>query len=132
LLEANKLFLIFIILLGNVEVTELVSALGSSRGNDTDVVTEVVLLEVLLGKVLNVSLGEGNIGGNSNGQDVVGLGDLDKFSELSSLSLNLDTVNQILLVGDNVKDLILCGSRDVDGELLGSFLCNFLELESYS
>jgi hypothetical protein len=63
---------------------------------------------------------------------VVGLGDLDKFSELSSLSLNLDTVNQVLLVGDNVKDLILCGSRDVDGELLGSFLCNFLELESYS
>ena len=46
----------------DVEVAEFVS--GLVGGDHVKVITELLLLEVLLGEVLKVSLGEGGFGGD--------------------------------------------------------------------
>ena len=50
--------------LRNVVETELVVVLGG--GNDTDPVTEAVLLEELFGEVLQIPLGERNVRGDGD------------------------------------------------------------------
>lgn len=102
------------------EVTELVRVLVG--GNDTDVITELVLLEELLDQVLEVALGEGSLGLN----DDLGLlaSDLDGLAELAGLSVNLDArlqeVGQVVGVDGDLNDGAL--DRELELGLLGGNL----------
>ena len=59
LLFSGSLFFVFFFILIDVEVFELIRSLGVS--NNSEPVTEVVCLQVFLGKIFQVSLGEVNI-----------------------------------------------------------------------
>ncbi len=61
-LTNHLLFISNLLLLVGDEVTEVVRLLGIS--NNTDVITERVSLEVLLGEVLDVTLSESTLGSN--------------------------------------------------------------------
>ena len=110
----------------SVDVSELVGVLV--EGNDTDVsVFSEGLSEVLLGKVLNVSLGEGDGGVDDGGERVGGDGDL--LTEVGLLALNLDVVGKVVseILDDNaaVSDLQLA----VDLESVVRLLAFFLSFE---
>ncbi|GMS97786.1 hypothetical protein PENTCL1PPCAC_19961, partial [Pristionchus entomophagus] len=103
-----------ILILVDVEVSELVSVLGG--GDHTEPVTEGVALEVLLGEVLEVSLGEGNLGGeNYAGLDDLNLDAAD--SELAGLASDLDLLAEEVLEVLDVEDLVLHGALALDVEL---------------
>lgn len=90
-----------------------------------------MLLQVLLGKVLQISLGEWKLGSD------VDLGllavDLDLGSEVASLAVNLDAVVEVLLESSSIEDLVLNRFTAVNGELgnslLGGLLGSFLRLQ---
>ena len=79
------LILIVRFLVVNLEVSELVAVLGV--GNHTQPVSQVVLLQVLLGEVLQVSLGEGDVRGEAD----LGLNPLHHqiLAEVVGLATNL-------------------------------------------
>jgi hypothetical protein len=103
-------------------------------------VLERVLLEVLLGKVFQVSLGEGDVRSkdelvallsvkfsNIDGKDrrkrrpLCGLTlplDLNLVTELTGLALDLDSVVEELLKGRRVEDVVGSGDRVVNVELV--------------
>lgn len=56
----DSLVLSLILVVRDVEELDLVTLLGG--GDDTEPVTELLLAEVLLGQVLEVTLGEGDVG----------------------------------------------------------------------
>jgi len=57
----------------------------------------LVLLQELLGEVLEVTLGEGNVG--NNGDLVVGRArDSDSLTEVVGTTINLDTVMKVLFL----------------------------------
>lgn len=104
----------------DVEETDLVRGLGG--GDDTEPVTELLLLKELLDQVLEVTLGEGSLGLN----DDLGLlaSDLDGLSELTSLTVNLDAGLQEVGEVIGVDDLL--SSVALNGELDLSLLSNLL------
>ena len=104
-------FLVCALLL-DVEVLDLVRALVG--GNDIEELTEGVLLEVLLGEVLEVSLGEADVGLDSDAL-VVGV-DLHALSEVSGSAADLDAGSEELSEVAGVEDLVLDGLGAVDGE----------------
>ena len=116
-LNISSLFGIFVLsvrlLIVDLEVSELVAVLGV--GYNTEPVPEVVLLQVLLGEVLQVSLGEGDVGGESN----LGLLPLhgELLAEVAGLSSDLDALLEILLKVSAVHDAILNGVGAVNEEL---------------
>lgn len=94
---ARNLFLIVLglLIVGNVEVTELEGLLVSS--NNTEPITDLVLLQELLGEVLEVTLRESNVG--NNGDLVVGrTRDSDSLTEVVGTTINLDTVMKVLFL----------------------------------
>merc|ERR1719384_94458 len=106
-------FFVFIILIVDLEVSELVAVLGGS--NNAEPIPQVVLLQVLLGQVLQVPLGEG--GGGSQA-DLVLLPDQgDLLAEVVGLASDLDPLVQVLLEVLAVHDAVLDGVGAVDGEL---------------
>ena len=80
-------------------------------------------LEVSLGQILELTLGESQFSGGSHGNlgaipsqhDVVG-------GQLSRLALDLDAIVQVLFKGGNVQDLIVDGFFAVYDEFDGGFL----------
>merc|ERR1712063_160325 len=103
----------------NVEEAELVNALGG--GNDAEPVTELLLLEELLGEVLEVATGELLVR-NDLDLSLALLADLDGVAKVTSAALNLDAVVKELLESLDVEDLVVDGLRAVDDELLGDLL----------
>jgi hypothetical protein len=122
------------IVVDDVEELELVDALASA--DDTEPVTELVLLEELLGAVVAVSRrsslsrkgGVGNVqilevaaGELVVGEDlnlaVTGAGDLDGLSEVADAAVDLDLLVQELLKSRDVEDVVAGGLRGVDDEL---------------
>merc|ERR1719323_2008280 len=99
--------LIFIVrfLIVNLEVSELIAVLGV--GNNTEPVSQVVLLQV--------SLGEGDVRGEGNLGLLPFHGKL--LSKVAGLSTNLDTFLKILLEVSTVHDAILDRVGAVDEEL---------------
>jgi len=94
----------------DLEETELVGVLAV--GEHAEELTEVLLLEVLLGEVLKVALGESDLGLNDEG--VLVLGDGDGLAEVAGLALNLDlVVHEALEVGEN-ENVVLDGLGAVD------------------
>lgn len=143
---------LLVILIGlvvdNVEEAELVHTLGG--GDDTEPVTELLLLEELLGavlplvhvllkfqedarsdrlniQVLQVAARELLVR-NDLDLAVALLGDLDDIAEVAGAALNLDAVVEELLESLDVEDLVVDGLRAVDDELLGDLgaLCTLL------
>jgi hypothetical protein len=79
------------------------------------VITELLLLEVLLGEVLEVPLGEGSFCGDLK----LGLvaGDGDGFTKNTSLAVYLDAVVEELLEGSRVEHVVIDRGGAVDREL---------------
>lgn len=89
-------------------------------------ISQLLLLQVLLGQVLEVSLGERKL----SVDDDLGLvsGDGHLAAELTGLAVDLDSVVQELLEGSGVKDLVLHRGGEVDGELGHGLLAGLLNL----
>jgi len=104
-------FLVCALLL-NVEVFDLVRALVG--GNDIEELTKGVLLQVFLGEVFQVSLGEADVSLDSDAL-VVSV-HLHALSEVASATADLDAGSEELSEVAGVEDLVLDGLGAVDGE----------------
>jgi hypothetical protein len=99
-------------LLLDVEVLDLI---GGSVGCDhVQELSKTVLLEVFLGEVLEVSLGEGDVGLDRDA--LVVTGNAHNFSEVASPSSDFDASTQELSEIVGIEDLILDGFGAIDGE----------------
>merc|ERR1719195_1212205 len=111
------LFLLIVVVV-DLEISQLVAVLGV--GNHTQPIPQVVLLQVLLGKVLKVALGEGGGGGNC---DLVLLPDKgDLLAEVVGFATNFDPLTQVLLEVLAVHNAVLDRVGAVDGELEGQLV----------
>ena len=90
-------YLLSLLFLGHVEVAELVRILSVS--DNSKEITKLLLLQVLLGQVLQVALGHGDVGVDNNSSLL--LGDLDGFTEVSGLVSDLDSITEVLLLRKN-------------------------------
>ena len=121
--------LLNVLVLVDLEVAERVGVVGGS--DDAEEVLKVVLLEVLLGEVLEVTLREGDrrgedklvawgelvvLDGSKNGLTVVGNG--DEVTKLAGLAVDLDAVVKELLESRTVEDVVGRGDRVVNVELV--------------
>lgn len=128
------------VVVNDVEELELVDSLGG--GDDAEPVTELHLLEELLGakcqielvsgyliheillpsgpgialQVLQVAAGQ-LVVGNDLDLSVTLLGDLDLVAEVANTALNLDLLVQELLEGGDIEDLVGGRLGGVDDEL---------------
>jgi len=123
LVSSSGIVDLLVVLIGlvvdDVEEAELVDALGG--GNDAEPVTELLLLEELLGEVLQVAARELLVR-NDLDLAIALLADLDGITKVTGAALNLDAVVQELLESLDVEDLVVDGLRAVDDELLGDLL----------
>uniref|UniRef100_K3WA33 Uncharacterized protein n=1 Tax=Globisporangium ultimum (strain ATCC 200006 / CBS 805.95 / DAOM BR144) TaxID=431595 RepID=K3WA33_GLOUD len=121
---------LFLIIIGivttivDVEVTKFVGVLV--RSNDVKVVTQLLLLQVLLGQVLKVTLREWSNGRNV--QFVLFARDLDGVTEHTDLATDLDAVVQELLERGRVKHTVIDWDGAVNGELEHLLLPDLLSL----
>jgi len=108
----------------DIEDLDLVGTLGG--GHDVHEVGQVDLLDVLLAEVLEVSLGEGHLGGH----DQLGLlaGDGHLGTEVTSLTVDLDSVVKELLEVLEHEDTLVHGLGTLDDELGGGDLLDRLSL----
>jgi hypothetical protein len=115
------LVILLLVLANNVVEAELVDTLGG--GNDTEPVTELLLLEELLCQVLEVATGEVLV---SNDLDlaVVEVGDGDGLAEVTGAAVDLDARLEEGGEGRRVEDLVVGGLGSVDDELLEIKLVN--------
>ncbi len=90
-------------------------------GDDSQVLTELLFLEVLLGQILEVSLGEGNLALNDSG--VLVLADGDNLAKVGLLTLDLDVVNEPLDEVSENENVVLNGVSALDDESVGWLLC---------
>ena len=97
----------------DLEVSELIRVLAG--GNDSEELLQLLLLKVLLGQVLEVSLGERNLGLDDNRVHVHGHS--DGVSEVSGSSLDLDSLGKELLEVLKDNDVVLDGELAVNGVL---------------
>lgn len=79
-----------------------------------------MLLEVFLGEVLKVSLGERDLSSHLNLLIVVV--DLEGLSEFAQLAVDLDALSEELCEVSGVKDLILNRLGAVNAEVVADFL----------
>ena len=88
-------------------------------------ISQLLLLKILLGQVLQVSLGERSLSVDND----LGLISADGHltSQLTGLAVNLNSVVKELLERGRVQDLILHGSRAVNGELRNGLLARLLD-----
>merc|ERR1712018_575747 len=110
------LFLIFIIV--NLEVSELICI--SSTCNNTKPITQIIFLQVLLSKVLKISLGKGDRRGQD---DLVFLAPKGYFfTKVTGLALDFDGTLKVFLKITTVHDTIFYRMRAIDVE----FKCGLL------
>jgi len=98
-----------------VEVAEFIAQLVGALGDDADEIAQVVFLQILLGEVLDVLLGEGQLGLDD---DLVGVGlvrgDLDELAEVAGLAFNLDALSQELGETRAIDNVVFGGLGQVD------------------
>lgn len=112
------LSLLNFLILADVEVAQLVGLLVAS--DDVEPVTELVLLQELLGQVLEIALGVGNSHTGDGDLGARGItADRNGVSELTGLAIDLELVVEEVLEGSGVEDGILDGAAAVDDELAG-------------
>ena len=102
----------------DVEVFDLISSLAG--GNDVQEFSKAVLLEVLLGQVLQVSLWECDVGWDVN---LWGFGsNSDVISQVSDLACDFDSSSQEFGEVGGVEDLIFDWLWAVNWEVVADFL----------
>ena len=108
----------------DLEISELVSTLGG--GNYVQEISQLLFLQILLGQILQVSLGKGSLGVDND----LGLlsGDGHLAAELAGLAVHLDSVVKELLERGRVQHLILHRGGKVNGELRHGLLAGLLDL----
>lgn len=84
-----------------------------------------MLLEELLGKVLEVTLGELLVGGDGD-LGVITTDDGDLIGQTTSAALDLDAIVEELLESRGIENLVTGGAGAVDDELVGDLLANLL------
>ena len=102
----------------DLEVSQLVGVLVS--GDHSQELLQVLLLKVLLGQVLEVSLGEWDLA--LNGDGVLVGGDGDGGAEVSGLVVNLDSLGEEGLEVLEDDDVVFDWESAVDEELVGDLL----------
>ena len=107
----NQLLLVFVLTV-ELQVFDFVGALVSSV--DLEVVVDLDLLQILLGEVLEVSLGEGD--GNADDDPLVLAGDLDGLPEFAGLAVDFYPLLEELCEVGGVENLVLDGFGAVDHE----------------
>ncbi|KAL2288568.1 hypothetical protein FJTKL_03930 [Diaporthe vaccinii] len=120
--SAGRRLLVIVISLvvDDVEELELVHSLRG--GDDAEPVTELHLLQELLGPsvrkitVLEVPAGQLVVGDDLD-LAVTDLGDPDGLAQVADAALDLDLLVQELLEGGDIEDLVAGGLRSVDDEL---------------
>lgn len=117
--KANLLVILIGVIVDDVEELELVDTTGG--GDDTEPVTELLLLEELLGQVLEVAARE-LVVGNDLDLAITRRRDGDVIAQVVGAAVNLDVVLEELLKGRDVEDLVASRLRSVDDELLGLLL----------
>jgi hypothetical protein len=108
------LLLLLSLVVGNVEVPQLVRSAVLAVRNHTQPVAHVVLLQVLLRQVLEIALGHVPLAGHSDLALVTR--HLDSIAKHAGLAIHLDFLGQELLKGGNLHDLVLDWLSTVDGE----------------
>ncbi len=118
----SNLLLFLSIVTTDLEVSQLIGVLVG--GNDVQEITKLLLLQVLLGEVLQVSLRERKFSSNVN----LGLlaGDLDLGTKVTSLAVDLDAIMKELLEGGSIENLILNRITTINSELGNSLLGRLL------
>jgi hypothetical protein len=117
-LNRNSRSLFVFAFLLDVEILDLIWSLVC--GNDVQEFSETVLLEVLLGQVLQVSLWEWDAGWDGDFCGIWGNGDL--VSQVSNLILDFDSCSQEFGEVGGVENLILNWLWAVNGEAVADFL----------
>ena len=113
---------LLVLLIIDVEVAHLVR--GLVRGNDAQEVSQLLGLQVLLAQILQVTLGERRL---SSDMDLGLLPvDADLVSQVASLSIHLDALQQELLEILGLNDVVIRRLLAVQGELQGGLLGLFL------
>lgn len=93
--ESKRLLLVFgIIIIGNVKVTQLKGLLVT--GNHAQPITDLILLQELLGKVLEIALRERD--SSDNNDLVITSRDGNCISQVVGATFNLDTIMQVLFL----------------------------------
>lgn len=111
----ERLLLILLILVANdVVEAELVNTLGGA--DNAQPITELLLLEELLGQVLEVATGKLLVGDDLNAA-VVQVGDADSVAEVTGAAIDLDARLQEGGEGRWVEDLVVGGLGSVDDVL---------------
>merc|ERR1719228_1604128 len=118
LLDLLVVLFLLVVVVVDLEVSQLIAVL--CVGNHTQPVPQVVFLQVLLGEVLKVALGEGGGGGDSNLVLLPDEGDL--LAEVVGFATHLDPLAQVLLEVLAVHDAVLDRVGAVDGELQGQLV----------
>jgi hypothetical protein len=107
MIPPNNLFgvLSVVVVLVDVEVTELVG--GFVRSDNVKVITELILLQVLFGQVLQVSLGERRLSINRD----LGLieRNLHTLTEVGKFAIDFDALLKISLKSGGVHDVVGMG-----------------------
>lgn len=113
--SVRRASLLLVLLVGN-NVVELEGVVTLGGGDNSDPVSELLLLQVLLGQVLEVLAGE--LSGRDNGDNITVGGDLDVLTKLVGSALDLDSLSEELLERGNVEDAVGGGSLAVNGVLV--------------
>jgi hypothetical protein len=98
-MKTSKLLFVFVVAVGVGTNLEVLDGVGGLVGrHDTQPVAQLVLLEVLLGQVLQVALGDGKVG-RAKRQLVAVAGDADfTFGQVVGAAIHLDAIAQVLLL----------------------------------
>eukprot|EP01084_Bolivina_argentea_P192869 331007_1 len=114
---SRSLLLGLSLILVTADVVVLQGVPGLAGGKDAQPVTELLLLQELLGEVLEVALLVGH--GGANGEDVLVHVDLDLVGQLALAAVELDVLLEVLLEGTQkglVEDTVSGGDGAVDLE----------------
>ena len=111
----KTLFLILLLLIAN-HVIEPQLIVAGTRAHDPQPVAELLLLQVLLGKVLEVSAAELLVR-NHLDLAVRLLRDDNRLAEVAGPAVDFDAVVQELFEGGDVEDFVGRGLRGIDREL---------------
>lgn len=112
----NLFFVVFFFVVSNGVELQLVLVLLDR--DESDPVSDLVLLQVSLGQVLQVLTRELTGGGNNDLGTFRSNGDV--VTQVTNNTFNLDVFNQVLNVSFLVKNIVFNWSRSVNDELLSN------------